>query len=64
MPKEGGKVTLPKIDVDVELVEDLKEIAQRKGHTMPQIRRRAYAQYVNIDRKERKQESKHFKIAK
>lgn len=64
MPKEDGKATLPKIDVDKELIADLQEIASRKGHTMPQIRRRAYAQYVNTDRSERKQKPKHYKIAK
>jgi hypothetical protein len=64
MPKEDGKATLPKIDVDKELIADLQEIGQRKGHTMPQIRRRAYAQYVNTDRKERGQKPKHYKIAK
>lgn len=58
------KMTLPKIDVDSELVKDFEEVARKKGYTMPQLRRRAYALYVNSEREKAGLKPKHYAIAK
>lgn len=49
--KEDGKIILPSISVEKQLVEEMKKYSKKKAYPMSLLRRKAYALYVNKQRK-------------
>ncbi|MEK6915904.1 MAG: hypothetical protein AABW89_05180 [Nanoarchaeota archaeon] len=58
--KEDGKIILPAISVEKQLVEEMRKYSKKKGYPMSLVRRRAYALWVNKQRKADGQEEKQW----